>query len=644
MSSIWHRVATPTGMPSTVSHPRLSISSRELSPVVRIERGDDVPDLVWTHLRAELAPFRREGSHTFDTDLHRLLANTSIIRGILKRAGVGLTVDEHTRGLLMRQQNEAESLRRIRDARPEISPGDVLARLDGTRFKRKLHNFQVRDLQRLLAIPHGANFSVPGAGKTCVTYALYEAERAAECVDRLLVVAPLSAFESWMEEAQASLSPAPVVERYANSIDPRTEVLLTGYQRLHFRYDELANWAARGRTHVILDEAHRMKRGRAGEWGATCLNLAYLAARRDILTGTPAPNHPTDIEALFEYVWPSQGRHLVPIEVRTNPPPPSAGALIANRIGPLFVRTRKSELGLPAPRFHVIRVEMGRLQRDIYKALRRQYSGIHSLDHSGRLDLARMGQIVMYLLEAATNPALLVAGSTAGDPVPFRHPPLEIPEGSALPDLLAGYPDYETPTKFQQLGEIVKRNAGEGRKTLVWTNFVRTIKTLRQDLARYEPAVVYGAIPSEVSRPTADETREDQIDRFRHDPDCMVLLANPAATSEGVSLHDICHNAVYLERTFNAGQYLQSVDRIHRLGLDPDVETHITFLISRGTIDEVVHRRVDEKARRLSGMLEDPDIVTMSLPDEDDVGTPADTEDLEALFAHLRGESGDVNA
>ena len=92
-------------------------------------------------------------------------------------------------------------------------------------------------------------------------------------------------------------------------------------------------------------------------------------------------------------------------------------------------------------------------------------------------------------------------------------------------------------------------------------------------LSEYQPAIVHGGV--------AD--RDGQLDRFRSDADCHVLLANPAAIGEGISLHQVCHDAIYLERTFNAGHYLQSVDRIHRLGLKPDAETRVTILSSAGT-------------------------------------------------------------
>ncbi len=143
-----------------------------------------------------------------------------------------------------------------------------------------------------------------------------------------------------------------------------------------------------------------------------------------------------------------------------------------------------------------------------------------------------------------------------------------------------------------------------------------------------------------MSDPTAPRTRESELARFRTDDACKVLLANPAAMSEGVSLHHDCHDAIYLDRTFNAGQYLQSIDRIHRLGLPAGQSTRISFLVSTGTIDEVVDDRIKEKAGRLGEMLDDPDISTMALPSDEDYGPAIDThDDLVALFAHLRGEA-----
>ncbi len=53
------------------------------------------------------------------------------------------------------------------------SAEDIQAELIDLGFTRRtLKDFQLRDLAQLLHLPNGANFSVPGAGKTTVTFAL----------------------------------------------------------------------------------------------------------------------------------------------------------------------------------------------------------------------------------------------------------------------------------------------------------------------------------------------------------------------------------------------------------------------------------------------------------------------------------------
>ena len=502
--------------------------------------------------------------------------------------------------------------------------------LEGSRFIRDLRGFQVRDLGKLLSLAGGANFSVPGAGKTSVAYATYERERHAGRVERLLVVSPMSAFESWEDEARACFDPVPAVTRFTGAIEASTEVLLVNHQRLEGGYKALAEWVASRKTHMILDEAHRVKRGWTGEWGRNCLNLANLAARRDILTGTPAPQSVFDLDALFDFVWPGGARRLIPRDARDE----AAVRAVSERIAPLFVRTTKTELELPDPTIRTESRSLSPLHAEIYAAIVGRYSTLFHVSRRAGFDLRKFGRVVMYLLEAATNPSLLVAGSHPHDPILFRHPPLDVPEDTELDDLLRAYPDYETPWKFQFLKSAIEENVKHGRKTLVWSNFVRNLETLRHhELQEYQPAMVHGGV----------QDRDDQLNRFRSDAECHLLLANPAALAEGISLHHACHDAIYLERTFNAGHYLQSVDRIHRLGLAPDTATRVTILSSGETIDEVVEARLREKTQRLGQLLQDPGLSVMSLPavpeeglaGESDLGI--DDRDFAEVAQHLAG-------
>ncbi len=610
-------------------------------PVIQATRLNEVPQSFWLQLWAEWGSDGDHPGRAVSLPLERMLARMTWLAPACRRFGVSIDWDPALASLVKEVRTERIALDETLRHPPSVSEEDALTLMASGGFTRELRQFQMRDLRHLLGLSHGANFSVPGAGKTTVAYAVYAAQRATERVAQMLVVAPLSAFDSWQTEVGLSFAStrAPNVGTFGESIPRDAEVVLVNYHRLAGNYSPLAKWVASTPTLVLLDEAHRMKRGWAGQWGAACLNLAFLAARRDILSGTPAPQGPADLVALIDYLWPGQARRVLPAPALVSPPPADAGRQVGRAIEPLFARTRKSELGLDKPRLSVVEIQPDGLHAAIYQALVDRYAGTLTVSMNDRAQLSQMGDVVMYLLEAATNPHLLSAGSSDQDAVEFRHPPLDVPVGSRLWDLLQQYNQYETPGKFRTLVQLVAANAEAGRKTLIWSNFVRNLLSLERMLAVYKPALIYGAIPSEVSAPEASRTREAELAKFRTDADCLVLLANPASMSEGVSLHQICHDAVYLERTFNAGQYLQSVDRIHRLGLAPDQQTRITFLLSKGTIDEVVDGRVADKASRLGEMLDDTDLVTMALPSDEDYGPAIDTyDDLVALFAHLRGE------
>jgi hypothetical protein len=88
-----------------------------------------------------------------------------------------------------------------------VTRGQIEEQLRAKGFTRRtLKSFQLRDLERLLSLPHGANFSVPGAGKTTVTFALHLLIR--QPGQHLLVIGPKSAFPAWREVMTDCMDPA----------------------------------------------------------------------------------------------------------------------------------------------------------------------------------------------------------------------------------------------------------------------------------------------------------------------------------------------------------------------------------------------------------------------------------------------------
>ncbi|MFC1400262.1 MULTISPECIES: DEAD/DEAH box helicase [Streptacidiphilus] len=498
-----------------------------------------------------------------------------------------------------------------------VGPADVTGLL-GPQWTADLTSFQQRDIAQLLSLRHSANFSVPGAGKTRVALAVYAAMRERGEAQRLLVVCPKSAYESWEYESSFCFNEPLRTEVPGGQADPLVELRVVNYERLDRSLGALASWLRASPSMVVLDEAHRMKLGAGGTYGSACLALGPLADRRLILTGTPAPNGARDLENLLSFVWPGHGKRVVTEAV-------GGGdlAYASSVLRPLFTRTTKKELGLPGFEPKLRYLDMPPIHAEVYEALKGNFS---ARAEGARSSIEALGRAMLRLLMAATSPALLLEGASRYEPLEYQLPPLHASPSDSLYQLLQDLPSYELSPKYQETLKIVADNAAQGRKTLVWTTFVRSLTTLEKLLQGYGPATIYGG--------TAD--REEQLRRFRQDPDCHVLLSNPATLGEGISLHQVCHDAVYVDRDFMAGRYLQSLDRIHRLGLAPGTETRVTVLATRGTVDEVVRLRLEEKLEFMGRVLDDPAVQQLAdLQEEPAAGAGLDTADVRALLRHL---------
>jgi SNF2 family DNA or RNA helicase len=363
-----------------------------------------------------------------------------------------------------------------------------------------------------------------------------------------------------------------------------------------------------------------MKAGEGSQRGALLLNLSSLPIRRDILTGTPMPQSPYDLISQLNFLWPGQGLGL---DI-------TRGLLPRQVLGDLYVRTTKQELGLPPryTRFH--QVGMGRGQLALYGLVRSQ--ALHQLSNIrlGAIDFISARRSVMRLLQLSSNPVLALRSLTS-DVAGIN---------SGLVDQVID--DGPSP-KMLAVAAMARNLASEGRKSVIWTIFTDTIEQLSLMLADLNPVTLYGAVPSgDAADPN---TREGRLRRIHEDPRCMVLIANPAAAGEGINLHKACHEALYLDRSYVSTHFLQSIDRIHRLGLDPAVITNIHIFQTKapqglGCIDHSVSRRLGQKIRALQQLLDDRDLHQVAYDEENAVEPieyDVEFQDLVDLVEELEG-------
>jgi len=520
---------------------------------------------------------------------------------------------------------------------------------------RRLFPHQVEGFTHAMAAVNTANFSVPGAGKTATALAAIAAHRALDQVDLVIVVGPLSAFRPWEREAAIALPGRLDVRRVRGMTRPARarffdraqagQLLLTTYAALASDRYEIEQLCRRQRVMLIADESHRAKRFRGGQWAPALNQVARAARIRMILTGTPMPQAPTDLWSQFNILWPGEeatGSRLS-FKARSD----ANFESVIESLEPFFTRTPKSSLGLSPAKVLRCPVELAPIQREVYELIEARFR--QAIPDAGswqdKLDALRKARPIR-LIQAASNPDLLNEADGF-----FEIPPLEAPSGTLMHRLHNYRYHGELPAKFRWSLDRLTELRDADEKCVVWTTFIRNIDQFTK-LAREQLHVpvfkVDGRVPvaedsGDGPAEEIDETREQRIDAFLEHDGCSILVANPAACAESISLHASCHTAIYLDRTHDCARWLQSIDRIHRLGLPEGVTVEIyvptVTLDDRETIDGLVDGSLERKSANMIMLLEGAELRAGQAPDQDTLAAAeGSSEDLEALLRYLIGE------
>lgn len=517
---------------------------------------------------------------------------------------------------------------------------------------RSLYELQLLSAYHLAFSQNACNFSVPGAGKTSVVYGTFAylsnlPKNDRKYVNRLLIISPLSAFGPWELEYEECFGEKPSTKRlngkvpigekkqYLYSLTP-ARITLLSYASVPSLKEELIYFLRNNKVMVVLDEAHKIKNTSGGVTATGVLEIASYCSSRVVLTGTPAPNGYEDLYNLYKFIWPT--KKIIPFEVYQLKDMSKAESdqrvdTLLRSIEPFFIRVKKSDLGIPQATEHEpIVVPMGETQRRIYDVIEKKYMSdiVSCKDDWFRQDLVKAR--LLRMMQAATNPNLLS--------VPLKNfasfegfDSDAVAEDTSLISDILQYAKLETPAKFVKARELIEGIIVSGGKVVVWAIYIKNILDFEKYLLScgIPCKTLYGATPvaTGVEDEYEVETREKIIAEF-HKPDSSfkVIIANPFAVSESISLHKACHNAIYMERSFNAAHFIQSKDRIHRYGLKPGTETNYYYLLSEESIDEVIHNRLIEKETRLRDIIE-----SMPIPLFGNVGLETGDDDIKALIA-----------
>lgn len=488
---------------------------------------------------------------------------------------------------------------------------------------RPLYEIHLRSAYFMYEMARAANFSVPGAGKTAMLLGVFaylnrESAPNNEKIDRLLVVSPLNAFDSWKREFEAVFGD----KKELRSIDSQTSK--------DFNYDLSVNWGVSNlvlvnyeslpkyfskldqnidiNTMLVFDEVHRVKKPQ-GTRAEKALELSQKPKFKYVLTGTPIPNSYQDIYNFLHILYGNEYNSYFGWDLGYLYNPKIRQIKdINSKLYPFFWRTNKKDLNVPVAEDDYIEIVGASPEQLALAEL------IYSNEESSLAKLIR-------LIQASTNPALvnrkinyneLMCYDDDGDIHTITEKEfnsLLYENGKKNSENLYSDLDLENmrSPKFDKGIELVQKLVNEGKKVLVWGIFVDTLYKITNTLKEkgIKVNLVYGG--------TNKLERKMLVDEFR-DGDVQVLVSNPQTLGESISLHQTVHDAVYFEYNFNLTFMLQSRDRIHRLGLKEDQYTRYYYLQTAseyldsyrpGYIDEKIYDRLKYKERLMYEAIDD---------------------------------------
>lgn len=571
----------------------------------------------------------------FEVSLGKFVRSLPGFASMRARSGrFPVEMDDAVEEIVRRQSDQKEKAAQTgTEANLRAVPAEILKTLNNRGFRRanSLSQDQLRDLSKLAGMGNGANFSVPGAGKTTVLLALNSYLQSKIPNLQLLVVAPRNAQISWDEEVSACLgSDKKVIRleggrtRIKSKLADNPEIAIITYQQLLNTDDLLIEFMLDRQIHLVLDESHRIKAGSLSRQGDIALSLSPLAIRRDILSGTPMPQGLSDMRSQMEFLWP--GTNPVPIQSQTTSEEELLRQSRENLV-PYFVRTTKRELNLPDPRLSIKRLQMTPAHQAVYSDMRESLIGQFQAASQIGTPISELAKQVVRMIMFCSDAGVFLKRLKRSDPI----------TASQFPDALI----IEESAKLLELDRIVENVVEvDGGKIVIWSSFIDVIEMLQSRYSKLGATSIHGGIATS-DDPTDVESREGRIKRFKTEKSCKVLVANPAACGEGISLHQTAHDAVYMDRNFNAAHYLQSIDRIHRRGLPPEVDTNIYVLCYVNSVDEAVERRLKTKIAAMEAVLNDSSISKLIYEPEDIENFPDELEELD--YQDIREIVGNID-
>lgn len=429
-------------------------------------------------------------------------------------------------------------------------------------------------------------FDEQGLGKTKIVIEALCNNMEQGTVDGALIICKKSLIENWKDEIETHSHLKYIVLR--GSVNEKglkfmgySHFYIINYESVIGEVERLKMFLKIRKMAIVLDESHKIKSPDAKITEAI-LKLKDLAKKRIIISGTPIANKPLDLWTQFYFLDNgtllgsdyNEFKKTYSIDLKDDDLREQKEKF--NKLREIILsnsirRLKKDVLELPEKIYIDKYVQIDGQQKRIYDILKEElYIEITNINGEKIIDKSEeILKKLLRLAQIASNPFLI-------DNV-----------------------YNEIPAKFPVLDTLIENIIEQKEKVIVWSCFVDNIRILYKRYKRFGSLMLYGDIPI--------EKRNEIVKQFKTDKEFMVLIANPAAAREGLTLTS-ANNAIYLDRNFNLVDYLQSQDRIHRISQTKDCK--IYKLIAKNTIDEYIDEIIYKKHKLAEYVQGDTDNIT----------------------------------
>ncbi|MCE9530427.1 MAG: DEAD/DEAH box helicase [Planctomycetes bacterium] len=311
---------------------------------------------------------------------------------------------------------------------------------------------------------------------------------------------------------------------------------------------------------VVLDEAQRIKNH---DSKTAQVVRSIQRSRSWALTGTPIENRPEDLINIFAFVDP--GRI-----------PPETPAKRLNQLtSDCIIRRLKEDVQKDMPPKFVCDtpLELSPAQRESYDLAEKD--GIVRLNELGEtITVQHVFQLVMRLKQICNFDPL--TGSSA---------------------------------KLEQLLADMEEVAENGRKAIIFSQWVQPLEVIAKSLEPYGPLQFHGKIPG--------RDRPQILDQFKNDPTKHVILMSYGTGSVGLNLQFT--NYVFLfDRWWNPAIEDQAINRAHRIGQKNPVT--VKRFVMENTIEKRIAEVLDRKRQLFNEILEQNGEPVLGLTNEEVFG------------------------